>query len=73
MNDIPTVTQIRKCFEDEGTVKVGGIWYFTRSTMQCTHENEDGSFCCEDSFSNIDESVEAVLYYADQNHNIELE
>ncbi len=68
-----TASQIRKCLKDEGVVEVGGIWYFTISKMQCNHENDDGTFCCEDSFSNIDEAVEGVLYYAGDSHSIELE
>ena len=69
----PTVSQIRKCLEDEGVVEVGGIWYFTRSTMHCNHENYDGTFCCEDSFDDIGEAVESVLFYAADIHGIELE
>ena len=69
----PTVAQIRRCLESEGVVEVGGIWYFTRSTMHCGHENEDGSFCCEDSFKDIDEAVESVLYYAEDSQCITLE
>ena len=69
----PTASQIRKCLEDEGVVDVGGIWYFTRSTMHCTHEIDEGIFCCEDSFNDVGEAVETVLSYADDRHSIELE
>lgn len=61
---------MRKHLESGGTIRVGDTWYFTKSDMECIHTVEGDPYeCCAEHYSNIEETLNAILDFSDSQYD----
>lgn len=66
------IAKVKDHLEAGEEVCVSGVHYFTQYRMECSSTRE-GYLCCEEDFTDVVETIAAILDYADsQEDEVEL-